>query len=597
MINPEKKTIDNILSSSKLNYTVPEYQRSFDWGKEELQEFLDDLNDASENNDRDLFLGNFIFDVSKESVIEIVDGQQRLTTISLTFIALREIAREKNEQEIVNECQNYIGVYSAIRKTNNLKFNLSKNIRDIYKIMASKSWDGKFPEKKEDGTSLKKQINKIRPLFNAIKDRFKDHNTDKLTKLLTTLLDTYVVTIEVDSDESKFAIFERTNARGLDLNIGDLVKNHIFSYQDKSINEKWDEIVTNAKGNLPKMLKYAWISKQGHIMQSKLYREIKHYVGKPENSINTYVDELLSFSKFYSMFNAASEASTKEWLSDNKINFHQLQYNVQEITRVIQALKLFRVTQIIPLLYSIFNHYKRTGQKRKDKLISLFQTFEKYHFTNNIICGRVANEVEKFYANSAKAISEDNENELVENVLVTDREKEEKFINHLKSKKAKRDEFTSQFVSIVYYSQRNIPIINYLFDRINNKRNSKKKITGGNYVTIYDPSITYQKRNFNIEHLLSQKYLDEKNENFNSDVIHSIGNLLIIPFHTNSGLPDKMTEKIEQISSDKKYIGSLRYINDFLDKYEDDFYNWGKESIEKRSINLAQEAYDTIWYF
>ena len=58
-----------------------------------------------------------------------------------------------------------------------------------------------------------------------------------------------------------------------------------------------------------------------------------------------------------------------------------------------------------------------------------------------------------------------------------------------------------------------------------------------------------------------------------------------------------MTEKIEQINSDKKYIGSLRYINDFLDKYEDDFYNWGKESIEKRSINLAEEAYDAIWCF
>ena len=51
------------------------------------------------------------------------------------------------------------------------------------------------------------------------------------------------------------------------------------------------------------------------------------------------------------MFNDASESSTKEWLVDNKIYFHEIQYNVQEITRVIQALKLFRVTQIIPLLY------------------------------------------------------------------------------------------------------------------------------------------------------------------------------------------------------------------------------------------------------
>ena len=62
MINPEKKTIDDILISTSVNYTVPNYQRSFDWGKEELQEFLDDLADAADNDDRDLFLGNFIFE-------------------------------------------------------------------------------------------------------------------------------------------------------------------------------------------------------------------------------------------------------------------------------------------------------------------------------------------------------------------------------------------------------------------------------------------------------------------------------------------------------------------------------------------------------
>ena len=75
-----------------------------------------------------------------------------------------------------------------------------------------------------------------------------------------------------------------------------------------------------------------------------MYREIKHYFGKPENNINSYVDELLNFSKFYSMFNDASESSTKVWLVDNEIYFHEIQYNVQEITRVIQALKLFRAS-------------------------------------------------------------------------------------------------------------------------------------------------------------------------------------------------------------------------------------------------------------
>ena len=602
MISPERKTIEDILSSSKITYKVPTYQRSFDWGKEELQEFLDDLDEASENKQKDLFLGNFIFDIRNKkelNEIEIVDGQQRLTTISLSFIAFREIAKSKNEDDVAADCQKFIGEYSAIRKKKDLKFLLSKNIRDTYEIMANPKWDGKFNDKAENGLSLKKQNNKLRPLYKTIKDRFDECSSEKLTNLIAALLDTYVVTLEIDSDESKFAIFERTNARGLDLNIGDLVKNFIFSYEDSTINEKWDEIILNAKGNLPKMLKYAWITKNGHVMQSKLYRQIKNYVSQKQNDINVYVEELLQFSKFYSTFQEASDKHTKEWLNEFGLNIiSAYEYNVQEITRVFQALRLFRVTQVIPLIYSIFYHFRRNKNKtKKDRLIQLLQVFEKYHFVNNVICGRVANEVEKFYAAAAKEIYIDDVNNFAGDVELVEREKEDKFINHLKNKKAEKEEFTSQFVNIIYYSKRNVPYINYIFDRINNKRDTTKKITGGNYVTIFDPSVTYQKRNYNIEHLLSQMFLDEKSDEFNSEVIHQIGNLLVIPYHTNSGLPDKMIDKIKRLKSDNKYVGNLRYIPLFMERYSEDFSEWGKKSIEKRSKDLANEAFDSIWFF
>ena len=109
MIDPKKKSIKDILSDSEISYKVPSYQRSYDWGKEELGEFLDDLEVSSKNQQKNLFLGNFIFDVSDQNMIEIVDGQQRLTTISLTLIALRDIANEKNEDAIAKEIQPYIG--------------------------------------------------------------------------------------------------------------------------------------------------------------------------------------------------------------------------------------------------------------------------------------------------------------------------------------------------------------------------------------------------------------------------------------------------------------------------------------------------------
>ena len=72
MIDPKKKSIKDILSDSEISYKVPSYQRSYDWGKEELGEFLDDLEASSKNQEKNLFLGNFIFDVSNQNMIEII---------------------------------------------------------------------------------------------------------------------------------------------------------------------------------------------------------------------------------------------------------------------------------------------------------------------------------------------------------------------------------------------------------------------------------------------------------------------------------------------------------------------------------------------
>ena len=70
-------------------------------------------------------------------------------------------------------------------------------------------------------------------------------------------------------------------------------------------------------------------------------------------------------------------------------------------------------------------------------MIQLLQVFEKYHFVNNVICGRVANEVEKFYAAAAKEIYIDDAT-LAGDVELVEREKEDKFINHLKIKRQKK---------------------------------------------------------------------------------------------------------------------------------------------------------------
>ena len=591
MISPEKQTIENILGGTKVKFSVPNYQRSFDWGKGELQELIDDLKEIKESDSKELFLGNFIFDISDSSDYKIVDGQQRLTTISIIFIALREQAKFLNEAEMANEIQSFISIYSKIRNKNVVKFGVSENIRAIYEHMTLPDWDGEFPVTL-NGRSIKRQINKVKPIFNYVKESISSYNSDDLREFVNALWDTYVVVIKVENTEDVFSVFERTNARGLDLNIGDLLKNYIFSHQEDSLAQKWSQIIDNAVGGLPRMLKYFWVSRKGYIQQSKLYKSLKNYVKeidtKDQKGIKQFIDELYTFSRYYQASQSLDPLLVQEWFEEfelTDISSNEDYYN--RINRVFQALKLFRVTQAYPLIFAIIKAYKNSNLKT-NRLFTVLETIEKYHFINNVISGRVGHEVEKFYAESAKNIykTDDLNNEVA------------KLIQELTKKRALQDEFTSNFIDTVTYSQKNIALLNYVFDRVNNYDVKQKSfVKGSQYVNIYSPEKNLNKRNYNIEHFLPQdfkkKYKEDELEKFDS-----IGNLLVISRHSNSEFGNKSTqEKIDLINNDKKHFGNLRYMDDFLEKYSDKFENWSLEDIDERSLEFAKDAYQNTWKY
>lgn len=588
MISPEKRSIEQILGGTRIRYSVPSYQRSYDWGKGELQELIDDLKQIKGDPDNKLFLGNFIFDVSDEEAYEIVDGQQRMTTMSILFIALREHAKKLNEVEIASEIQKYISIYSKIRGKNEVKFSVSTNIRDVYNYMADPEWDGYFIEK-VDGKSVKRQINRLKPIYKFIAESIQDYNVSDLNEFITALWDAYVVVIQVENTQDVFAVFERTNARGLDLNIGDLLKNYIFSYQQEGFEDKWTDIVDNADGSLPRMLKYFWVSRKGYIQQSKLYRSIKSYVQElddheDQEGIVVFVKDLYAFSRYYKTINSLDPEHTRDWLDEIELfDISQNEDYYARIARVFQALKLFRVTQPVPIIYSLIMLYKKATDRKPEWLLSTLEAIEKYHFVNNVISGRVGNEVEKYYADEAARFYSLKENVNTEFTS---------FKRGLVGKKALRDEFISNFIETVVYSGKNIGLINYVFDRINNY-----KVKGGQYVTIYAPEKDLKRRNYNIEHLLAQshkkKYTEEEKEKFDQ-----IGNLIVISRHTNSQLGDKSpSEKIELIRADKKHYGNLRYVDDFIEEYENEFANWNLDIIDKRSIAVARNAYEKVWQF
>lgn len=588
MINPNPAKIEDILNSS-IQYAVPRYQREYTWGKNEALEFLDDLKSYSESKGS-LFLGTLIFDISEESQgrISVVDGQQRITTILLLLIACRNFAKKINAVSLATLIQSKITfVDPTTAQPLGCRLIASESIRDVFEEISKYEWDGNFPSRIRDidGRRTRWQVNRLKPIYDFFLSVIKDFDQIRLSRFLKTIYEAYVVRIDIEDEIEAFSIFERTNGRGVDLEASDLLKNYLFAQGVDGLDEVWPQIIENSDGTLLRMLKYFYVSRKGYVAKSNLYKEIRKYGN--EIGAKKLVKELDEFSRYYTTIRNADSAGIKTYfdsISCNAIAGDQDKF--EKIHVALEGLRLFKIAQIYPLIYAAISCFVRNGggedRALSKKLISMFDLMEKYHFINNAICERIGNEVEKLYADFCVKYAESDDFEQTTKTLVSS----------LKKQLASEEEFASRFVEISY-SAGSIPLISYIFDRINNVG-----LHPGQRVHIFNPDQKILRRNHNIEHFYPQTpESDMKLDPNTLEVVDNIGNLLAISFRTNSSLGNLSPEKkLKRLKGDlMREVQNQPHVQDFILNYERTVASWGKKSINNRAKNIATEAYRRVW--
>lgn len=414
MREPRKFTIKQLVASNS-QFVVPRYQRGYDWkGDTQVKDLFTDLIQCMESKyAQDLFLGTMIFDVSDEKLnsrVEIIDGQQRFTSIVITLIAAREFAKNVlQDQNLAINIQNDIQNSDIVLGSAFNRLEASDTIKDTFDLMCSFEWGGIFPdsiydEKAKRTRSIRRQTARVEPIFkyaySQISDLCQEKTKEIFIKFLRQLLhETYVIRIDVDEKSEAFEIFERTNARGKPLEVSDLLKNFLFSKSkelDDAAEEVWDKISENSGNNILRVLKYFWISRRGAVVNRDLYRNLRTYAS--EIGVNEFVQELRSFSEYYSSFYSADRKTFSDWLLSKDISQNLM--HLSEISRSIAALRIFNVTQPLPLIYAAITSYVALPNDKRDPkdLINLVRYLESYHFINNKICRRIGNEVERTYA-------------------------------------------------------------------------------------------------------------------------------------------------------------------------------------------------------
>ena len=587
MIQPRPTTIGEILTLSK-QFVVPVYQRGYEWQSDEAAEYLADL-DAEASSGRGLFLGTVIFNVSEDAhdKITIVDGQQRLTTIFLLLIACRLFAKSLNAEGIAQETQKRITATDpTTAKSRGPLLVASESIKDVFNIMTESDWNGTIPLK-IGAKSVKRQSKRIRPVYESFQRWIEKYDRDRLSQLLDSIYRTRVIRIDIDGDEEAFSIFERTNARGTDLEVSDLLKNYLYQQRVPELDEKWQQILDNSDRTILKMLKYFYVAHEGYVSKSELFPSLKKYCIKVGGAVE-FVEKLRQFSTFYNLARKEeNETAIKKYFES--IGCKAIASDADKYHRVhhaLQALRLFKVSQIYPLIFAAITSLIRNdgaNDKRASKVfLSLLDAMEKYHFINNAVCNRVGNEVEKLYARFCENYSKTKDFEKTTHEL----------ISLLRKQLASEDEFTTRFSEISYGTE-SIALIAYIFDRLSNYN-----LAPGERVTIFNPQSGVLRQNHNIEHFFPQNPDgDTAADSATRQVVDNIGNLLTVSFRVNSSLGNlSPSKKLQKLKGDlAKKIQNLHYIREFIEKYGPMAETWNDETIARRAMDMAKEAYQQVW--
>jgi hypothetical protein len=584
MFNPVRTRVEDILNAPS-QYAIPVYQRDYKWGKEEALDLIDDLRSYQPPADENLFLGNIILEPAKDKRTYVVDGQQRLTTILLLLVACRMRAKELHHEDLAQTILQKVSfIDSTTAESKGCRLIASDSVREVFEFISKGSWDGKFPPM-VGKKPVKRQANRLKPIYDYFHSVVSNLDKDGLSKFLFSIYNSIVIRIDIESEIDALSVFERTNARGMELEISDLLKNYLFAKKVEGIEALWGQIVENSGGTILRMLKYFFVSKKGYVLKPQLYNKLKGYAA--EVGPETLTQELVDFSQFYQTTKNPNETVVKAYFEERKFEeLYAYQPRYQRVVFALQALREFSVTQFCPPAYAAIECLTRSAGKSKTAdakaLIRLFEAFEKYHFINNAICERVGNEVEQLYAEYCVKFAESSDfAKTVDNL-----------INQLLGKLASEDEFVANFRDLSY-SNDDVPLLCYIFDRFNNHG-----LDPSQYLLIYKPDPKMLRRNHNIEHWLPQKpepALKVKKETL--EVIDNVGNLLAISYKTNSRLGNASpAKKVERLKGNlSKEIQNTEYVKDFLAKYSADAHSWDDSRIQKRAKEMAEEAYRKVW--
>ena len=504
-----KSTVKDIFDGTRI-FKIPVYQRAYSWDVDDnLKDFLSDI--VNQHEDRSYFLGSFLFHINDTrgefTVIDIVDGQQRLTTFVIFINSL---------------------IQNLISKSSNLVSQRTKRTYikddDVFKLETSNE-DSSFLHNvilhEGEVGHIDINTNSQQLLLNAkefFDENLKNFEVKVLEKIYKTVIDADVLLYVVDKINTATQIFELLNDRGRKLTDLESIKSFLM-YNTGLVSSNPDQIITNIQHDFAEI--YRLVEKYEISDRDVLrYHTIAFescpadYQEKPKEFIKNKISKLVNDPSMKA--NALSEIVTySKRLKDSFIIYSKIQDVKATNQNLAHLFMIGRVAPYYPVLMSVFKEH--SGQF--DELLT---SINRFTFRASIV-GLRSNGESYLYTKLRKK-----EDVLV---LVNDFTNENWWNINKRAKEA--IDYTN------YYEWISKKIVRFILFSYENSLRSEK---GFPQLTIKEYETNKNREKLSIEHISAQRaknveYDDEFHERFK----HSIGNLVIDYAASNSSKGNKNT--------------------------------------------------------
>ena len=389
------------LMGNGLSYRVPWFQRDYSWGEDEWDDLWQDIVGLfGEDAEPAHYMGYLVLQSADNKAFDIIDGQQRLTTLTLLALAAVAHLTELADPETADDPQRrraeqlrsqYIGYLDPVSLVPRSKLTLNRHNDAYYQ-----NYLAPLASLPQHGLNASERL--LRRAFVWFKKRIGERtggDGEAAARFLDSAVDKLFFTVITVTDElNAFKVFETLNARGVRLSATDLLKNYLFSVvarggaherEIEAMENRWETVVGLLGGeDFPDFLRAFWNSRNKLTRKAELFKTIRREIdGKAEAFA-----QIRDMDRHARVYTALRRPEDDFWKESERGSLFQLQtFGVRQPLAVLLA------------AYDRFAEEDRAGFER------FLRTVVVVSFRYNVICGRASNEQERLYNRIACEVS------------------------------------------------------------------------------------------------------------------------------------------------------------------------------------------------